>query len=1067
MSSGSPAGGVAVRVRSGWARVSGRLRTRGGAAVAGLLALVLVAGGAAAVEPLTGRSLGQVLAADADGVAADVTCDEPAADLPAAWERARTCGHEIESLADRTEYTTTYGTTDGLVREEISTAAVRSRTADGGWTGVDTSILPGDEGRLEVAAPGLAEISFADPGAAGADPDAPLAVLERDGHALEFDVPFELTEPVVEGDRVRYPGLFGDPGIELTVMPNGDGTGIREVITVDDAESAANPGLAELDFRVDVSGGLRLAAESGGFVAEDEAGEQVFRAPAPTGWTAEGHEPVQEVPAASRPAGMSATGSVAVEPRDVVDGPGPYGAVFDLDTEVQVDGAEGDRSATVSVRPDQEMLADPDTAFPVALDPSVSGSLNEFTAVKSNWPTSTSGYRFGDTSDGTHGIGLCNAGDPYGYECMGATSKHRVMYEFGGLGKIKYAEAGDVSAASFEVFGTHSYNCTAHTVAAYRMGANAISTSTSWNNMNAWLTQSRQDSVDIAHKLGECGGRKWVGFDVKEALNHVAEHDWANITLGLKVDESSMAYWKRYAGDRMEYGGTWYDRPARLSVTYNRSPYAPTGRQTWSITPSKDWGCKSSSDPAWVPAIKPRFKAKASDPDGQSVKVKFVVQRVSNSSTVWSAWSSSQSSGKVHTARPSSDNALAQNVKYRWRAQAKDKAGRSGPVSGWCYFYADISKPNPPKITPVDDGSDWYEAVYPDCSPGATGCAEAGGVGKTGKFRLSVNGSDDVARFEYSWRNESFAKSKAPWSSGTRIIGYVPDRPGPATLYVRSADRAGNVSNRATYKIDVAYPLADGKWTFDEGTGDRAYDSSWTTTPHDLTLSSSGATWLDGPHEAFDSREGDRALRFAGAGDAVADGPVVNTLESFVVSAFVLPSSVDAANGTQVAVAQEGATGSGFMLTTRSCAAADNGVCWAFSMYGADGSAAVRAVSDVEVEQGRWTHLLAAHDAQDDNIRLWACQIGVPHDQSPGEPVATEAVPFTSSWRSIDPFVVGRGRWGGADWGYWSGRVDNVRVWDGEIVAEAKIRRLCQGAGGDDFIGDVALDPTEQIDLGE
>ncbi|GAB3175435.1 hypothetical protein GCM10027059_49080 [Myceligenerans halotolerans] len=1072
MSSGSLAGGAAARVRSGWTRVSDKLRTRGGAAVAGLLALVLVAGGAAAVEPLTGKSLGQVLAADAEGVAADVPCDEPAADLPAAWDRAKACGHEIESLADRTEYTTAYGTVDELVREEISAAAVRSRTADGGWTDVDTSIVPGEDGRLEVAAPGLAEISFADPGAAGADPDAPLAVLERDGHELEFDVPFELTEPVVEGDRVRYPALFGDPGIELTVRPNGDGTGIREVITVDDAESAANPGLVELDFRVEVSGGLRLAAESGGFVAEDEAGEQVFRAPQPTGWTAEGHEPVQEVPTTSQVAGMAATttmtttttGPADVAPADVVDGPGSYGAIFEMDTDVQVDGTGNRRSATVSVRPDQAVLTDRDTTYPVALDPSVSGSLNEFTAVKSYWPSSTSGYGFGDTSDGTHGIGLCNAADPYGYECMGATSRHRIMYEFNGLSKIKYAEAGDVQSATLDVYGTHSYNCTTYNVAAYQLGS--ISSSTNWNNMPTWTTENRQDSVGVAHKLGECGGRKWVGFNVTQAMKNLAANNWTTMTFGLKVDESSMLHWKRYSGDRMKYNGTWYDRAPKLSVTYNRPPNAPTGQQTWSIDPSKDHGCKASSTPAWVPAVRPRFKAKGTDPDGQSVKVRFVVQKVSTGSTVWSAWTSLQSSGKVHTARPSDASQLAQNVKYRWRAQAKDSGGRAGPVSGWCYFYADIDKPNPPWIeAATDKGAD---ADYPDCSPGSTECAEAGGVGQTGKFRFGFNGSGDVARFQWSWDNESFSQSHVPWSSDTYVTSYTPPTPGPHMLYARSVDRAGNVSDRATYKIDVASPLADGRWPMDEGPeSDYAYDKSLAEVKHDLTLSSSGATWLEGPHEAFDSREGDYALRFAGAGDAVADGPVVDTLESFVVSAFVLPSNVGPDTGTQVAVAQEGTNGSGFMLTTRSCTKTSNGVCWAFSMYDVDGSGPTRAVSEVPVEQGRWTHLLAEHDAVTDNIRMWVCPIGMPHDQLPGEPVATDDVTFTSSWQAIDPFVVGRGRWGGADFGHWYGRVDDVRVWDGEVVAEAKIRRLCQGAGGDDFAGDVALDPTLRIDIGE
>ncbi|GAA1854170.1 DNRLRE domain-containing protein [Myceligenerans crystallogenes] len=1094
---GSSSDGVVGRVRAAGARVRTALRSRSGAMIAGLLVLVLGAGAAAAVEPVTGRSLGEVLAADAetdpatDPTAAPADCDEPAADLPEAWVRAKACGHEVESLADRTEYRTYFGTPEGMVRQETSTAAVRSRTLDGTWTDIDTSIVPGDDGRLEVAAPGLQAISFADPSAAGADPDAPLAILRRDGHELVFDVPFELTDPVVEADRVTYPGILGDEGISLTVTPDGDGTGIREVITVDDAESASNPGLAELDFRVEVSGGLRLEAEAGGFVAEDEAGTEVFRAPQPTGWTAEGHEPAQGAQVsggeAMEPTSSSltaaeedATGARAAEattaprepePRtpDVVDGPGRYDAIFEMDTRVQLDENDAGRSATVRVRPDQEILTDPDTEFPVALDPSVSGTLNEFTAVKSFWPTSTSGYGFNDTVDGTHGTGLCDASDPYGWECAGATSKHRVMYEFDGLSQIRDVDAMEVNSATLQVYGTHSYNCTAHTVAAYRLGA--ISSATNWDNMPSWLSENRLDGVDIAHKFDECGGRKWVEFDVTQAMKDLAANNWSTMTFGLKVDETSMAYWKRYAGRQVGYGDTWTEYAPKLSVWYNRTPKPPVGRETWSIDPAKNWGCETESFAPWVPANKPRFKAKASDPDGQSVKVHFQVQRVSTGSTVWSAWSSMQTTGQVHSVRPGDEDALLSGVKYRWHARTQDSTGNTSPFSGWCYFTPDVSRPNSPTITPVDDGSVWYEAVYPDCSPGVSGCLETGGVGKTGKWRLGVNGSQDVARFEYSWGSESYRQDVAPWwPSGTHIIGLTPQAPGPMTLYAHSVDHAGNVSERATYKIDVAYPLATGLWKLDEGSGTTAYDSALTTTPQPLTLSGSGAFWADGPHELFDSGDGDNALRFDGAGAAVTDGAVVRLKDSFVVSAHLMPESAAEMTGTEAALAQEGEVGSGFVVGTRECQQDSDSAtesCWSFGMYDADGGDPTWVTSEKQVLANEWTHVLAEHDAARNHLQLWVCPVGTPSHRLDGEPVATSPVTFTSTWGYLGRFTVGRAGTTANKWGHWHGRVDNVRVWDGAVVASSKIRRLCQGAGGDDFAGDVGLDPTEQIDIDE
>ena len=68
--------------------------------------------------------------------------------------------------------------------------------------------------------------------------------------------------------------------------------------------------------------------------------------------------------------------------------------------------------------------------------------------------------------------------------------------------------------------------------------------------------------------------------------------------------------------------------------------------------------------------------------------------------------------------------------------------------------------------------------------------------------------------------------------------------------------------------------------------------------------------WGDGLHALFDSREGDHALVFDGVDDsATTDGPVVDTLGSFAVSAHVLLNAAQV-DGSEsfTALSQDGVT---------------------------------------------------------------------------------------------------------------------------------------------------------------
>lgn len=254
---------TARRVRSQWRTGA---RRAGLVTVASGLALALVAEPALAVGPHVG-----------------VDCQSTAVDQSTALELADACGRDVEITSARSPWSTFIATEDGLVSQEVTATA--SRTAvSGTWGPVSNRVVDADptDGVLSVAAP-VYPITLSD-GTEG----VPLATITKDGHALTYDSPFDLTEPVVEGDTVTYPAVAGK-GADLVVTINQDGTGISTALRLADRAAARRAdeqlGLGELTFPVTTSAGLTVTQNAaGGFDVVDPFGQDVFRAPEPKMW---------------------------------------------------------------------------------------------------------------------------------------------------------------------------------------------------------------------------------------------------------------------------------------------------------------------------------------------------------------------------------------------------------------------------------------------------------------------------------------------------------------------------------------------------------------------------------------------------------------------------------------------------------------------------------------------------------------------------------------------------------------------------------------------------------------
>ncbi|MGI5190733.1 hypothetical protein ACQEVI_21520 [Promicromonospora sp. CA-289599] len=1068
-------GGVRRTALAAGERLARVVRTRAGSAVAAVTALVVLATGASALVS-TGAADGALSAMGlSDDPVLECPVEEPT--MADALATAARCGHEVEALDEKTPWQSYFGQPSGQVRLEVGSSADASDAdGDGDFEPIETAVAEDETGRLSPAAPAVA-MSFSSGGDdAASEPDVLARMTSADGQVVDVEAPFELTDPVVDGDRIVYPDVLstgGKPsGVDLVVAVNADGSGFSQVLRIADEKAARNPHVAELDADLglgvsaqDAAGaGLDVAREHGAFTVTDphatepdaDGGDpEVFRSSRPLVWTSEvsaeetpAEQAARATAAPARAASFSAaeaspSASTLSGSADPLAGPLTPGAVVEL----PVDDGDGTEEGVVGAAI-ESAATEESTAFPMFAALAVSGTLSEVTAIRSAWPDSSSSYQF----DGDAGVGRCSAPDPYaGYQC-GVTSTHRTLYEFGGLSGVGGLSSSDVTKAVFNINATFSYNCDKTGVWVYQAGGNVVSSSTTWHNPGSWST--RLDTALVTHRSGCDGMVRSVGFDVTAGAKKVASSNWSSLTLGVRsANETTMTGWKRYIG-RNDGNGSTSPR-ATLSVTYNRAPGVPTSLTTWHG--KTDFSCRTGTDRPVLRTTTPKLSAFIRDPDGNTTKARFQIWRINSSTQVWGAFMSSyQFSGRTHTIQVPSGR-LGHNVVYKWRVLAKDSTGREGSWSKWCEFGVDTSKPNMPTVAVLTSG-EGVEAAYQHGE-------ETGGVGLTGKFRLGPNGSTDVVRYAYSFGSQSFDKTAKAQSSGTATISFTPKTSGPLTLWVRSYDRAGNQSDgEREHRIDVAYPESTGLWRFDEGTGTTAYDASGSKVPRNLTLGS-GTTWGNGPHTLFGSRAGDRALSLNGVSGQAAAPAVVSSAKSFVVTAHVRLDPGAATDQQHVALSQNGTTNPAFTLGYRtSCAATGNEPCWSMMMYRADTSnlSNVAAQSSTAPVRGQWVHLTGAYDADTDKVSLWVCEIGTPDVPSPAEPVRADSTStLTTPWASTGSFHVGRRTLAGVPDNFWHGQVDNIRVFDGQVLAENKIRRLCQGADDVDFRGGApALDPT-------
>lgn len=224
------------------------------------------------------------------------------------------------------------------------------------------------------------------------------------------------------------------------------------------------------------------------------------------------------------------------------------------------------------------------------------------------------------------------------------------------------------------------------------------------------------------------------------------------------------------------------------------------------------------------------------------------------------------------------------------------------------------------------------------------------------------------------------------------------------------SDRVGN-QHTAT-STNVAHTPYAAHWTFDQGTGTSAPDSSGNT--NHATLAA-GASWTTG-------KVGPYAVNLTGATNSfvTAPAPVVDTSRSYSVSAWVKPSNL---TGHRTVASMDGSSISPFYLQML------NGQ-FLFTTRSNDstGSVATTLAGSTAVA-GTWYHVAGVHDAVARTITLYV------------NGVAQGSTAFSSPWKADGATAVGRAKWGGANVDFFGGAIDDVRL-EGRVLSAGEISAL-------------------------
>ncbi|WP_330271354.1 LamG domain-containing protein [Lentzea sp. NBC_00516] len=626
---------------------------------------------------------------------------------------------------------------------------------------------------------------------------------------------------------------------------------------------------------------------------------------------------------------------------------------------------------TLSVLPDQAFLASPETKFPVSIDPRYNwaGFKNHHLVLQEYFPNA----RNYDRTDGE--LGDLKSG---WHSSTGASISY-VEMNTGPLARKK------IHSAKFATKVIHSANCAAaEPTALWHMGG--IGPDTTWNNGGpAWF--SKWTTINTKNNGSFCPSDGQAEFDITGLVQYHAENAYPAMTVGLISDNlaTNDRAWRRFDLNpvlRVEYNS--YPNKAR-DLSMERGLYA----------------CGSGDKKSYVPTRTPRLRGQLSDPDGGVLVSHFALHKgpLGNSFSIGDYFIWETPSGSYAEA-PVPAGTITEDGVYNWSVDTGD----GELLSGWegnCEFIVDTVKPVVPLVKSVE---------YPEAAPG-------GGAGVTGTFELDSvkSSSGDVAKFIYSFTSDGgdgLGKEQAVDADGKATIRWTPPSGTTETLYVKTVDRAGNLSDLRTYNFIV---LAGGPpaahW---------ALDGALTDANGGNPLTSNGT-----PNPAAAGHVG-KAVALPTNQDFLSGGAVVDTSKNFTFSVW---AKLNNANESQAVLSTSDPSNLSASLYYENVNKR-----WAFGMTSKNNHSDLRVVqSQNEASAGVWTHLAGTYEATNRTFVLYV------DGKKQAEATGLE------SWQASQ-LLAGRHLWGGQGIAGLTGSVDEIKLF-GRTLNEPEVKSLAKQAG--------------------
>ncbi|GHG37040.1 LamG domain-containing protein [Streptomyces zaomyceticus] len=761
-----------------------------------------------------------------------------------AQQEAITKGQEVPIDALTTETTQIVANADGSFTSTTTLMPVRVRK-DGNWVPVDATLHSNADGSWSpTATPHGVSLSGGGTG--------PVVRLHHDdGTTLALTMPFPLPTPTVSGDTALYRSVL--PGVDLSVSVTDQG-GFSDVLIVHDAAAASDPRIKELSLGVTTQGLAVGPTDSGGMEAKTAGGTLNYISPRPILW--DSAQPAQALAVPTMAAALmrqteaspdqrlatdSDTPSADPPGASSVDGPGT-GALVDP---VPMTATP----STVTLRPDPAVLADPDTVYPIYIDPytnPVSSKSGHYTEVYSSSQCADSPQYDKPQSNG-EGVGYQRWGGACG------TGLERSYYAINTSG---LAPEMVVSKAIISIPSTYaaSWDCTKNQpITLHTTGA--ISASTDWNSKPATLDGTYaavSTTIPSAANSGSSCSNHTASFTVTTQAQKIADSgtDWW--TVGLFGDESLSSSNDNYL--RLSTVIT-------LITTFDIPPNKPSNLYTTPSAAGASGPCVTSTV-GWIGAT--TYSAAGSNLQLHATMTTNLVGELANANyAVWDRTVLTNGNFAVVSSPTSpylasgtdADVPIGVTLKdgheYGWDVYAKTNSAAhlTSPVSSHCWFRTDFSPPRTPDVA--------ANASFPPVGNGPGNPLVYAGPGRTTQFSVSAADQAPAATCtpgpclssgidHFTWRLDSQPTPQTgtdvPVSStdgsgtSTAKITIPLTAWGVHTLYVAAVDNAGNLSQAPTsYTYTVPWN-PDTKIAPGDVGGDGIPDLLATTRTGDLVL---------------------------------------------------------------------------------------------------------------------------------------------------------------------------------------------------------------------------------------